>query len=119
MVNQDAVAALLKELRLRAGLSQAQLGRRLRHSATWVSKIELSERGIDVHDVTRWAIACGQVVHLSVREAASDSDAAVHELVGEAIDPLVERLNALIPKLGARDRLLLEAAADVLERALG
>jgi transcriptional regulator with XRE-family HTH domain len=49
----------LKTARLRAGLSQAELAKRLRRPQTFVSKYELGERRLDVVEFAAAAIAIG------------------------------------------------------------
>ena len=40
--------ARLRQARLNAGMTQAQLGHAVRRSQTWVSKCELGERRVDI-----------------------------------------------------------------------
>jgi transcriptional regulator with XRE-family HTH domain len=49
----------LKTARQRAGLSQAELAKRLRRPQTFVSKYELGERRLDVVEFAAAAIAIG------------------------------------------------------------
>ena len=61
--NFDPVAARLRghlrEKRLRAGLTQAALGRRLKHTQQWVYKYEAGERRLDVVEFIEIARAIG------------------------------------------------------------
>lgn len=54
-----ALLDVLKEARQKAGLSQRELGERLRRPHTYVAKIEGAERGIDPVECRDWARACG------------------------------------------------------------
>ena len=49
----------LREMRLRAGLTQAALGRRMNHTQQWVYKYETGERRLDVVEFIRIARAIG------------------------------------------------------------
>lgn len=49
----------LREMRLRAGLTQAALGRRLNHTQQWVYKYEAGERRLDVIEFIEIARAIG------------------------------------------------------------
>ena len=61
--NFDPVAARLRrhlrEMRLRAGLTQAALGERLDHTQQWVFKYEAGERRLDVIEFIQIAHAIG------------------------------------------------------------
>ena len=61
--NFDPVAARLRhhlrEMRLRAGLTQAALGKRLNHTQQWVFKYEAGERRLDVTEFIQVARAIG------------------------------------------------------------
>jgi transcriptional regulator with XRE-family HTH domain len=46
-------------MRLRAGLTQAELGRRLDRPQTYVSDCELGIRRMDILQVREWCQACG------------------------------------------------------------
>ena len=49
----------LREMRLRAGLTQAALGKRLNHTQQWVYKYEAGERRLDVIEFIEIARAIG------------------------------------------------------------
>jgi len=53
-----AVLALLRGVRLEAGLTQAALGKRLGRPQTYVSDIEIGERRLDVLQAVEWCAAC-------------------------------------------------------------
>ena len=55
----DLIVALLREERAAAGLTQSELARRLGRRQTFVSKVELSERRIDLLEWLEWTEACG------------------------------------------------------------
>ncbi len=61
--NFDPVAARLRrhlrEMRLRAGLTQTALGERLNHTQQWVFKYEAGERRLDVIEFIQIAHAIG------------------------------------------------------------
>jgi transcriptional regulator with XRE-family HTH domain len=46
-----ALLSLLREARLKTGLSQAQLATRLGRPQSYISKVEIGERRIDVEEV--------------------------------------------------------------------
>ena len=51
--------ALIRQLRVDAGLNQTELGERLGHPQSWVSKIEVGERRIDVEELRQLCVALG------------------------------------------------------------
>jgi transcriptional regulator with XRE-family HTH domain len=61
------VPPLLRALREAAGLTQRQLGKRLRKPQSWVHNCESANRRTDVAEFIAWARACG----LDPREAFS------------------------------------------------
>jgi transcriptional regulator with XRE-family HTH domain len=50
---------LLRSLREGAGLTQRELGRRLRRPQSWVYNCEAANRRVDVTEFIAWARACG------------------------------------------------------------
>lgn len=46
-----ALVALIRKMRVGAGVSQSELASRLHRPQTWVSKVELGERRIDVEEL--------------------------------------------------------------------
>jgi transcriptional regulator with XRE-family HTH domain len=46
-----ALIELLKRLRTDAGITQAELAARLRRPQTWVSKVEVGERRLDIEEL--------------------------------------------------------------------
>ena len=55
----DAFLALLRAVRLEAGLSQVELARQLETTQNYVSKSESGERRVDALEWLRWVTACG------------------------------------------------------------
>jgi hypothetical protein len=53
------VPPLLRDLRARAGLTQRELGARLRRPQSWVHSCETGGRRIDVGEFALWCRACG------------------------------------------------------------
>ncbi|MCH8345263.1 MAG: helix-turn-helix domain-containing protein [Planctomycetes bacterium] len=51
---------MLRQWRLDAGLTQRELGRRLKRPHTFVHKTETGDRRIDPIEFVRWCRACGQ-----------------------------------------------------------
>jgi transcriptional regulator with XRE-family HTH domain len=60
--------ALLRELRLAAGLNQSDLAERLRVSQTWVSKYENGERRLDLVQLRRVCEVLGTTTAEVVRQ---------------------------------------------------
>ncbi|HZR03047.1 MAG TPA: helix-turn-helix transcriptional regulator [Burkholderiales bacterium] len=58
-LGNKVVLALLRQVRLDAGLSQAELGKLLGRPQTYVSDVEIAERRADVLQVVEWCRACG------------------------------------------------------------
>jgi transcriptional regulator with XRE-family HTH domain len=50
---------LLRKLRESAGLTQRQLGRKLRKPQSWVYNCETANRRVDVMEFALWCKACG------------------------------------------------------------
>lgn len=55
----EALRALLKGLRLDAGLTQAELGETFGRPHTFIHKCESGDRRIDPVEFARWSLACG------------------------------------------------------------
>lgn len=81
------LVALLRELRLRAGLSQAVVAQRLGVAQTSISDIEINERGVDF---------------LLVRDLCGIYDVAMTEFIGEFEERV--RQNAKRPRVKRIDR---------------
>ena len=55
--NYRGLLKLLRQLREDAGLSQTDVAERLRRPQTWVSKVELGERRLDVEELRQLCLA--------------------------------------------------------------
>lgn len=66
----DALRKHLKKLRRQAGLTQAELGTRLKVGQSHVSKIERGERYLDVLLYLDWCRACKQAPETAMAELA-------------------------------------------------
>ena len=55
----ETFLAALKRARLRAGLSQAEVGERLKETQSWISKVERGERRLDLLEVRAFCRAIG------------------------------------------------------------
>jgi ribosome-binding protein aMBF1 (putative translation factor) len=53
------VPAFLREVRERSGISQRELGRRLKKTQSYVFKCEAAFRRVDVAEFLEWTLACG------------------------------------------------------------
>ena len=51
--------AYLRRAREEAGLSQRELGEKLKKNQAWVFKSEVSIRRVDITEFIEWVIACG------------------------------------------------------------
>lgn len=51
--------AWLREARVQCGLTQAQLAAELRKPQSFVAKVEICERRIDIYEYVRWTRAIG------------------------------------------------------------
>jgi transcriptional regulator with XRE-family HTH domain len=49
----------LRQVRIDAGLTQADLAQRLGKPQSYVAKVETQERRLDVVEFVRWAVSCG------------------------------------------------------------
>lgn len=67
-----AVCAALREVRARAGLTQRGLAARLKVSPSWVAKVEMGERRVDVVEFVRFVRACGGDVGMVMGEVARE-----------------------------------------------
>jgi transcriptional regulator with XRE-family HTH domain len=56
---QERLCALLKESRLKAGLTQKELGKRLKRSDNFVSYVELGERTLGLLEFLEYCEALG------------------------------------------------------------
>jgi transcriptional regulator with XRE-family HTH domain len=72
----------LKTLRGRAGLTQRELAVRLKVSPSWVAKVEMGERRVDVVEFMRFVRACGGNVESVIREMAGAVGGRARRRVG-------------------------------------
>lgn len=61
----------LRQVRLDAGLTQADLAERLDKPQSFVAKVETQERRLDLIEFVMWMVACGDL------EAAHQTDTAI------------------------------------------
>ena len=73
--------SLLRELRLKAELSQESLARALDADQTYVSDVELGKRRQDIVQIHAWASACG---HVSLSELIAKYERSLKELQEDA-----------------------------------
>jgi transcriptional regulator with XRE-family HTH domain len=64
------VLPLLRRLREKAGLTQRELGRRLKKPQSWVYNCETGNRRMDVAEFVAWARACGASPEQAFAEVA-------------------------------------------------
>lgn len=55
--NYRKLLALIRSLRIEAGLTQTELADRLDRPQSWVSKVEVGERRIDVEELRQLCVA--------------------------------------------------------------
>ncbi len=53
------IPSLLRQMRERAGLTQRQLGTRLRRPQSWIYNCETGNRRVDLAEFVTWCEACG------------------------------------------------------------
>lgn len=61
------IPAFLKKLREDAGLTQRELGARLKMRQSLVQKSETAERRVDIGEFIDWATACGHTPYAAFR----------------------------------------------------
>jgi transcriptional regulator with XRE-family HTH domain len=54
------LTGFLRELREKAGLTQRELGKRLKKPQSWVYNCETGNRRVDVTEFIAWVEACGE-----------------------------------------------------------
>jgi len=54
------LTGFLRELREGAGLTQRELGKRLKKPQSWIFNCETGNRRVDVTEFISWAEACGE-----------------------------------------------------------
>lgn len=70
-----AIGACLQELRVSAGLTQVELAKRLNRPQSYISKIEMGERGFPVSELFAYSIALGK----SAQEVVSKIEATLQD----------------------------------------
>lgn len=80
----SALRAELRASRKAAGLSQRELGERLKVPHSWVEKVENGERRIDLVECVWFLVACGIDPHPVLRRVIQRSSASLtrHALKG-------------------------------------
>jgi len=58
----------LKAMRLKAGLTQEQLGACFDRPHTFIHKVEAGDRRIDPVEFCRWCVACGTPAHKEIKQ---------------------------------------------------
>jgi transcriptional regulator with XRE-family HTH domain len=53
-----SLPGFLREIREKAGLSQRQLGQRLKKPQSWIYNCETANRRVDITEFIQWAKAC-------------------------------------------------------------
>lgn len=82
----NEMARRVRELRKRAGLSQAQLAKRLGKTQPWVSGRELGKRKVSTGDLQMIAAACGVGAEWVTSATSSDLLGAAAKASPDAID---------------------------------
>ena len=57
--NYRILSHFLKEMREKAGLTQREMGKRLKKPQSWVYNCETANRRVDITELIAWANACG------------------------------------------------------------
>jgi transcriptional regulator with XRE-family HTH domain len=55
----EPLPGFLRTLREEAGLTQRELGRRMKRPQSWIFNCESTNRRVDVTEFVDWAVACG------------------------------------------------------------
>lgn len=117
-MERDMVATRLRELRLAAGISQQNLGARLRRPQSYVSKIENAERRVEFHEIEEWATATGYELRWSFVGRGAEPEVGGERAGTDA--ELLSTVTALLPRLDGPDRALLQSTVSyLLERIEG
>jgi transcriptional regulator with XRE-family HTH domain len=107
------LASTLRELRLRAGLSQRQLAARLPGPRSYVSKLENEKATPTLSSLERVATALGVTVPELLRECERGTDARRSELLA---DPWVASLAPFVSSLSQVQRSALLAELSAMTR---
>ncbi len=115
-VSRQRIGQILRELRDKAGLTQAQLASRLGRTTTSVSKIELGHRGIEMPEIARWAAACGFDARLEFSDRANADQIVEPMVTAEVFGDVADELRAVLPRLDAEGHALAGAFVRYLSR---
>jgi transcriptional regulator with XRE-family HTH domain len=110
---RSTLATVLRELRLRAGLSQRQLAARLPVPRSYVSKLENEKATPTLSSLERVASALGVTTSALLRECERGTDARRDELLA---DPWVASLAPFVGSLSQLQRSVLLAELSVMTR---
>lgn len=113
-MDREQLGALLKQMRVEAGLTQEELARRLRRTPPYVSKIERGTRGIEMSGIARWARACGAEAELVYGYSGETRRSAL--LVADEPVGVVGELARLLPRLDEGERRLVDEVVHFLAR---
>ncbi|MGH8875655.1 MAG: helix-turn-helix domain-containing protein [Acidimicrobiia bacterium] len=92
----------IREARRRAGLTQAQLAKRLRTTQSVIARWETGRRSPDFATVVRAVRACGLEMHISLTRADPDHDSLIDDQLARAP---ADRLEDLLDRLRTEDLL--------------
>lgn len=68
-----AMGQVLRQMRLDAGLTQVELGRRVGIASAVICRYEAGRCGVSLRRLEEWAKACGCRLSIEVERVASDS----------------------------------------------
>lgn len=83
-LTKEAVRDTLKEMREAAGISQAELARRMERPASMISRVESGDAEPTMPEAAAWATACGRSLSLERATSAEPpmpADLAAHYFV--------------------------------------
>jgi transcriptional regulator with XRE-family HTH domain len=115
-----ALAQVVRDLRMRAGLSQRGVAKKMGTARTWVSKVELGYCVPIIPTLSRLAQALGVSVFQLLR-ATEDSRAASHNSAREELlsDPLVAQILPFVSSLSdVQRRQVLAKMTELATRAI-
>lgn len=109
---------MLREMRERAGLSQAALAEHLGRKQTTLSRAEISGSGLGVEQIDAWAKACngGIVLHLGSTTAMAGSD--LFDALPEAEKAVLTRIIKRIGSATAPTKPVALAQLELIAQSL-
>lgn len=111
-MDREALSRKLRDLRVRAGLSQDALGGLLGRPQSFVSKVETQGRRVELAEIEAWSRACGAGVVLQFLDGeARSASSPTLSLDDQALVSAVVRL---VPRLTEPERVLLTATMTYL-----